>query len=742
MEMNNNNNNDVKNLYYSQNNLDNTFKQVSEEISKRTNKDISKNSAYRATFNKMASIAYDKCPSLERNLTTINSQLVDKSVGYFHTKIIEKETNKNNKTNTNNNNINSTNNNVSSLNNIDTSNGFTMLKENENIDNKYNELLEQRNNNNGGGNPNTYLPQNSISSSNYVNNNDEFKKGSNTNNNTMLESQYKRIHNNQSQNNQSQNNQSQNNLQTKNTDFNIKPFNLSDDMTDSLFNTENVDTPLYQNIENLQKMEGTNPMAMLEDYQKQRNQQIDSHMQNNKQNNLNNKQQQIRPNPIHQSTNVNQVVLSKNNTNATTNISQTIVDPMDLSNLGNEYTQNMLKRIDKNMVSDNKSQPTSNIDLGKMQEALIKLQKDSQPDYIEKVHYINVNSVDRQWEANAESRFKFRVKFNQHNEFTGAGISQMYKNVISVELVSAILPMDSSIIPFDTRLYNGLMKYPYLLLRIDELDNVFRGTNNWVDKAFSTLLFDKVFFSSVLSTDYVSGTGTSIVNSTPKQGFSSEYNRGFMKYNPAYFEKKKFYNNPLASLNSMTISITDPRGNFINTQNDVLTNTAITFTGTLDTIGSTLELNASNAFPFSTHSSYKMVKIETTTYFSNRLFRVGDRILIRNFTMPAVATNNSRFQTFINREEGHTIINLDLETNGLADTNNRGFIKNLYISPPGTLDALNQTVDSDTYYDSSLDFTSATYGTLINIDLQTHLLFRIVTRDPDTSNTLKPINIY
>ena len=739
--MNNNNNNDVKNLYYSQNNLDNTFKQVSEEISKRTNKDISKNSAYRTTFNKMASIAYDKCPSLERNLTTINSQLVDKSVGYFHTKIIEKETNKNNKTN---NNINFTNNNVSSLNNIDTSNGFTMLKENENIDNKYNELLEQRNNNNGGGNPNTYLPQNSIPSSNYVNNNDEFKKGSNTNNNTMLESQYKRIHNNQSQNNQSQNNQSQNNLQIKNTDFNIKPFNLSDDMTDSLFNTENVDTPLYQNIENLQKMEGTNPMAMLEDYQKQRNQQIDSHMQNNKQNNLNNKQQQISPNPIHQPTNVNQVVLSKNNTNATTNISQTIVDPMDLSNLGNEYTQNMLKRIDKNMVNDNKSQPTSNIDLGKMQEALIKLQKDSQPDYIEKVHYINVNSVDRQWEENAESRFKFRVKFNQHNEFTGAGISQMYKNVVSVELVNAILPMDSSIVPFDTRLYNGLMKYPYLLLRIDELDSVFRGTNNWVDRAFSTLIFDKVFFSSVLSTDYISGAGTSIVNSTPKQGFTSEYNRGFMKFNPAYFEKKKFYNNPLASLNSMSISITDPRGNFINTQSDVLTSNTIAFTGTLDTIGSTLELNATTAYPYSNIAlnNYKMIKIETTTYFSNRLFRVGDRILVRNFTMNTTGTNNSRFTTFINREEGHTIINLDLETNGTDETKNRGFIKNLYISPPGTLDALNQTVDSTTYYDSSLDFTDATYGTLINIDLQTHLLFRIVTRDPDTSNTLKPINIY
>jgi hypothetical protein len=138
-----------------------------------------------------------------------------------------------------------------------------------------------------------------------------------------------------------------------------------------------------------------------------------------------------------------------------------------------------------------------------------------------------------------------------------------------------------------------------------------------------------------------------------------------------------------------------------------------------------------------------MIKIETTTYFSNRLFRVGDRILVKNFTMNTIGTDNSRFQTFINREEGHTIINLDLETNGLADTNNRGFIKNLYISPPGTLDALNKTVDSSTYYDAThLNFASATYGTLINIDLQSHLLFRIVTRDPDTSNTLKPINIY
>ena len=49
----------------------------------------------------------------------------------------------------------------------------------------------------------------------------------------------------------------------------------------------------------------------------------------------------------------------------------------------------------------------------------------------------------------------------------------------------------------------------------------------------------------------------------------------------------------------------------------------------------------------------------------------------------------------------------------------------------------------ETYYDeTTLNLTGAVQGTLINIDLQTHLLFRIVTRDPDTSNTIQPINIY
>jgi hypothetical protein len=444
--------------------------------------------------------------------------------------------------------------------------------------------------------------------------------------------------------------------------------------------------------------------------------------------------------------NSNNITYERNNTNAITKIDQTIVDPMELYNLGEKLTADYAERIEERIVNDDSVQTVSPSQLKNMQEALIKYQRDTQPKYIEKVHYININSADRNWAKNLENRYQFQVKFNQSSGYDNATIQQVYRNVISVELVNAILPMDASIVPFDTRIYNGIMRFPYLLLRIDELDNVFRGTNNWTDRAFSTLIYDKVYFTNTLSNDYIAGTSTSnsVVQSSPKTSFASEYLRGFMKFNPAYFEKKKFYNNPLASLNRMTITITDPRGNLINTEDDVLNITSIAYTTTLNAItANSTEILPTFAWPYSTQSSYKMIKITTTTYFSNRLYRIGDRIVIQNFTLNNLGTNNSAFVSFITRPEGHIIINLDVETNGATNLSNRGYLNGIYISPPGTLDSINQTVASGTYYDeTTLNFTNATYGTLINLDLQTHLMFRIVTRDPDTSNTLNPINVY
>ncbi len=744
----------IDKLYYSQSNLDNTFKQVSEEINRRTNKDISSNMSYKKSFQAMAKMVYDKCPPLERNLQSVNTKLIDKSVVFFHGKIFEKNVNNPTEKQANQSIRNSIMSQTASNTNTNTNNqqGFSMIKENEDIKGKYEELMAKRDaitNAIGTGNPNDYLAQPIIKSNNYVKN-EVFVKGDN-NNNSSYDSQFLRVADESPLNKSTLQTPSQ--MNSQNLDFSINSFNLNEDLTDSLVGSENADSPLYQNIENLQRMDGTNPMSMLEDYQRQRNQQVQTFTESEKRQNITAMQTSGSSGSAGSSKlsmggllDTQNIVFNRNNTDAKTKIDQTQVDPMELLNFGKKLTDNYMERIEERIVNNNDARPNmeSHIDLAKMQSDLIKLQRDTQPKYIEKVHYINVNSVDRLWENSIESRYSYKVQFNQGSGFDGAAISQLYKNIVSVELVSAIMPLDTTINTFDTRIYGGLMKYPYLLLRIDELDSVFRGTNNWADRAFSTLLFDKVFYTNTLSTDYISGTSTSnsIVNNSPKTAFAAEYYRGFMKFNPAYFEKKKFYNNPLASLNRMTISITDPRGNLINDQSDVLNLTNISFTNTLNTLTTGLELTASSAFPYANQSTYKMIKVTSSSTFSNRLFRVGDRILFKEFETDTTlaAINNSSFNSFITKTEGHIIVNLDSEDN-TASGGNKSFISNFYISPPGSYNSTSNTVSG--YYDeTTLDFTGATFGSVINMDLQTHLLFRIVTRDPDTALVLKPINVY
>ena len=138
-----------------------------------------------------------------------------------------------------------------------------------------------------------------------------------------------------------------------------------------------------------------------------------------------------------------------------------------------------------------------------------------------------------------------------------------------------------------------------------------------------------------------------------------------------------------------------------------------------------------------------MIKITASKHFSNRMFRIGDIILIKNYTTTGVGTDNNNFISFINRPEGHIIINLEQERFNIT-ANNKGQISELYIAPPGVLDSDKEKLDAATYFDETNVDTGNYVGdsaSFINMDLQTHFLFRIVTRDVNVSNITKPINV-
>ena len=741
------NNSDFKALYYSQSNLDNAYTQVCTEINKRTNKDISRNTNFKASFNQMAKLVLDKIPETNHNLSNINNKLIESSVTFFHKKIFAKNMNNNDSGSQARNGLNA---NVSNATNTNNSLGFTMAPENTDIAGNYKTLLAERDLPNlglgsgirGDGNPNTYLSQPSQQAARYVKN-EVFTPGARAEQPYVQPSFNRAVDTMTPAINQS----------SSPDVFKINPFDISQELTDSLVSNENEDTPLYQNIATLQAMQNSDPMSLLNDYQKQRNAQLDNYAAVQERQTIT----AMRTPGVHD----HNVMLTRNNTDAITKISQVAIDPLTLIKQSSKLVGNYTQRMEERIVNDNQIQTLPPDTIEQQQRDLIKLQRDTQPKYIEKVNYINISSLDRQWEKSPENRFSFQVRFNQDSTYTGAGISQLFKNIISVELVNAILPFDDSMQVFDTRLYLGITKNPYLLLRIDELDGVFRGTNNYTDRAFSTLLYDKSFFSHVLPSEYISGT-SSIVNSTPTTTFTPEYMRGYHKYNPAYFEKKRFYNMPLASLNKMTITITDSRGQYINSQSDVLNINTIGYTANLNVLTG-LALDVTNSFPNDANGATRqMVRINTSTSFSNRLFRIGDRIMIANYAMDITGANNAPFVSYINRDEGHIIINQDVELSNIGQ--NQGFTSNLYIAPPGSLNSANNALDPATYYDSSTvyntnsnatpniiyvyDKTSNTTSnvvvasTLINADLQSQLLFRIVTREADAALELKPLNVW
>lgn len=705
----------TRELFLSPRNLEEKFNHVSDEILKSSGYNISNQPRLRKTFNSMAEITINKTPEDNQNLTNLNTLLVNKCTSYFNKIIKERNLKKAEQTNTNNNmtpNVNLTHDlNMQGKVEFNEQLGFSYMKDNQDMNKKYNELLQDRNRIAQTNNSNTLLPQQD-------NRANELQ--------SMYQSYGSKINEDESNRVNNQNGSG------KTEGFNVAPFDIS--TIDDELNVGDVgeDLPLYQNVKSLQEQDNVDPMKLMEAMEKSR----ENNMQDY--NLINQSQEEMRKNIMLQGK--KDIVLERNNTDAMTKIDQTMIDPKLIHQNVDNWQERMTNHVEQNVVDSNIVSNLSEKFDSILQNKIKELQIAAQPDYFERVHYISVNSADRKWETDStdDTRYNFQVKFNASSDFSGAGINTIYKNIISVELVNAILPIDAHIEPFDTRIYMSVMKYPYLLLRIEELDGVFRGTNVSNDKAFSTLVFDKFFNSEVLSSDHI----TSNVNSAVKTSFSNEFKRGYIRYNPAYFEKKKYYNAPLASLNKMTITLTDHRGNAFNNQADVLGINAIAFTGTLSSLTDTdFEINPTNSFPYVATSTRKMIEITTTKYFSNRLFRIGDTIQINGFVLGAGGANNSKFQSFINREEGHTIINLQKEINDESASANNGQLNKIYIAPPGTLDANNQTLDTSTYYDTGLDFTGATYGSLLNHSLQTHFLFRIVTREHNVSNVTKPINV-
>ena len=532
----------------------------------------------------------------------------------------------------------------------------------------------------------------------------------------------------------------------------LLPFNIDDEVSHLLSHEPGADLPLYQNIMDLQSLAPISDRVKALEAERQSSLFVNSDPQQPT-GLLSGTPDSFELNRRTQKRGEQPVLLTQQNTRAQTfNQLSELRDPSELYRLSADGENRLLADMTTGTIGTNDvralAQPATNTFADNLLiERLLAMQRDIQPKYAERTNYIIVNSLDRDWFNTDETRYRFRVNFRPHSSYTGAGIQDLYRNITSVELVNALIPQDCVNIPFDTRVYIDILNFPYLLLQIQEFSDVFRGTNSHNDRTFSVLVFDKQHDSSVLSVDYISGTDT-IVQTAPKTQFYREYRKTFYKYTPAYFEKKVFFNQPLASLPHMTINLTTPAGENLYTDSDVLTIKQVD-TANLSVVATSLEYKAAVGYPgdvLATWDKRQYIRIQTESAFSNKIFRLGDLIRVQGFDCnAALSVYNARFNEFMNRESGHYILNTDQCNVSIPSTSstNQGYTSNLYIAPPGELNSTNTGVNTNSYYSNLVSSNPwvQTNSKLINVNLQTHLLFKINTREGDIAPLSKPINI-
>jgi hypothetical protein len=403
-----------------------------------------------------------------------------------------------------------------------------------------------------------------------------------------------------------------------------------------------------------------------------------------------------------------------------------------------------LKLIDK-LADDSSDTESSEIEF-EMKEPTIK--------YKEVIHSIIISSADRDWINSDDTPYNFRVKFNpesekreqkplyENNPTIPATISQSnnglrgnnntsgwydssntfrlaydpsqplgnivdyeyitikennyapinvtFKNIRAIKMIGGVLPNHKKRIEYTT-LYEYLSDHQYINVHINELENTQEGTNTHLRKSFA-VLYPKIKIST----------------STPNYIDYININKWESHIN-------------LNTLPLMTIQCFEPSNKQISNVNDVL-NIRKIYKHEDSFIDNRLEF----------------IGIETNDYFDPYEFISGHKIIIKNYQYRDI--NNpyaNHFNQFINREEGHYIV----DTAGYIDSTK--YLKNIiYIPKPAVLNTLSGDLDDVSWFtffklynftDERNSIEEDEPGKILNLNMQTSFFFHIKTMEPDSS---------
>ena len=382
--------------------------------------------------------------------------------------------------------------------------------------------------------------------------------------------------------------------------------------------------------------------------------------------------------------------------------------------------------------------------------------------YKENEYNLFMYSADRDWlsgNPTLQNRYNFTVNFDPANNRAGqlfgvnAAASIKFKNITRIEFVKAILPVEgldyllrknaasTASVNYDVSLNVNILSFPYLNLYVKELDTNSYGTDYNFERAFGVLQYDANWISD---------------NTVVTKG-------GYLAMIPKFLKCQKVYTpTPLSTLQKLTLRLERPDGSLVSVVQDTLDISGVfsssgssgAFMGPL---GGAYTANITGTKYADASANY--IWLETSSYFSRFSVAQGDRIRLRGLTFPSTYSGDAQALTdllnWLNTTD-HLVIgtawsNRTINTVHYKDGWNQvGYSKYIIIQTrmndptTGSVTPVNygslSSANNITFL-SKLCGNTLTAGRLLNLSHQTHFVFRIITRDMDSTSRLRPDNL-
>jgi len=311
---------------------------------------------------------------------------------------------------------------------------------------------------------------------------------------------------------------------------------------------------------------------------------------------------------------------------------------------------------------------------------------------------------------------------------------------------------------YDTTFSKNVYSYPFITLNVTELDTNTYGTSDSMDNAFGILQYDSNW-----------------TDNTNSLGFTSLI--------PKHMKCQRIYApTPLATLNKLTIRLQQPNGNLINSSQDTLDISGI-FLSRYSSIQPYFQNKMDLSGTVYSDAIGEYIWLDCKKWFSRYQLAIGDRIQIKNLTSVAPTAAVTELMSFLQNTDGlivagtaysRLITQAEKDEDALVTSGDNNYT--LTAGLPGTLassvlvDGCNDagysrfiilrgkfqdpTTGSVSYSpyggadDNSAVSTAIQTGStkiipgkLINLSRQTQLIFRVITREYDSTSLVRPDNL-